>query len=186
MAAAPNLCDADEIVDLLQSGDIEALDRMTRCYGDRLLSAARRYCTSEHEAADAVQDAMLGAWRYGKGFRGEGRVDRWLVRLVATACTRMRRGMKNDRRTHVTDVDLVHDDASPEVLAARGQLAEVLGQTINELPARDRAILILSDAQGYKAPEIAEKLGMTPGAVRTRLSRTHALLRERLEPLGVR
>ena len=186
VANAPKLCDAEEIVSLLQSGDIEALDRMTRCYGDRLLSAARRHCESEHQAADAVQDAMLGAWRYGKGFRGEGRVDRWLVRLVATACTRMRRGLKNDRRRHVSDVDLVNDDASPEVLAARSQLAEVLGEAINELPTRDRAILILSDAQGYKAPEIAEKLGMTAGAVRTRLSRTHALLRERLEPLGVR
>lgn len=182
MASAPaKLCNADDLVGLLRAGDIEALDRVTRCYGDRLLSAGRRYCRDDTEAADAVQEAVLGAWRYGSGFRGDGRVDRWLVRLVATACNRMRRGLKNDRMLHVPDIDLLADDVTPEMLAARGQLAKELADALLELPPTDRAILILSDAQGYKGPEIAEKLGMTAGAVRTRLSRVHARLRERLD-----
>lgn len=184
MSAQPPLCEPKKLVDLLQAGDIEALDRVTRCYGDRLLAAARRHCRSEAEAADAVQDAMLGAWRYGEGFRGDGRVDRWLVRLVASACNRMRRGLKNDPALHIPDVELLQDDVSPEALAARSQLAEKLGEALLELPPEDRTILILADAQGWKGPEIAEQLGMTPGAVRTRLSRTHARLREALQYLA--
>jgi len=183
MPGGDELCGPGELTRLLQVGDIEALDRLTRCYGDRLLRVARRHCRDESEAADAVQDAMLGAWRYGAGFRGDGRVDGWLARLVATACTRMRRGMKNDRGRHRSDVELVARDDSPETQAARARLAAVLGESLNALPPRDRAIIILADAQGYKAPEIAAELGMTPGAVRTRLSRSHARLRRRLEGL---
>ncbi len=183
MASNEMLCSSAELTRLLQAGDIEALDRLTRCYGQRLLSAARHHCRNEHEAADAVQDAMLGAWRYGKSYRGEGRIDRWLVRLVASACTRLRRGQKNDNKLHVTELELVDEDVTPEVLAARAQLAELLGEAINELPPRDRAILILADAQGLKGPEIAAELGMSPGAVRTRLSRVHARLRDHLAPL---
>jgi RNA polymerase sigma-70 factor (ECF subfamily) len=177
----PNLCDADEIAALLKDGDLEGLDRATRCYGDRLLSAAQHYCRDETEADDAVQDALLGAWRYGAGFRGEGRIDRWLVRLVASACSRMRRGLKNDRRIHIPEARLLDED-TPELLTARSELAKTLAEALLELSATDRAIVILADGQGFKGPEIAKKLGMTPGAVRSRLSRAHARLRERLAP----
>lgn len=181
MSSTDRLCDSDELVTLLRSGDVEVLDRLTRCYGDQLLAAARRSCSSEEDAQDAVQDAALGAWKYGPGYRGEGRVDRWLVRLVATACNRLRRGMKNDPKLHQADVELTSDDASPEVLAARAQLAVTLGEVLQDLPPRDRGILILADAQGWTGPEIARALDMTPGAVRTRLSRTHAALRKKLD-----
>ncbi|MBC8423500.1 sigma-70 family RNA polymerase sigma factor [bacterium] len=182
MDAPERLCDSDELVAMLRAGDPQILDRVTRCYGDQLLAAARRTCSSEEDARDALQDATLGAWRYGPGFRGEGRVDRWLVRLVATACNRLRRGLKNTRHLHHHDIELTSDDADPELLAARAELAETLGELLLQLPPTDRGILILADAQGWTGPEIAEALGMTPGAVRTRLSRTHARLRERLDP----
>ena len=185
MDASPPLCDSAEIVSLLKEGDIEVLDRVTRCYGTRLMSAARRYCRTEEEARDAVQDAALGAWKYGEGFRGEGKVDRWLVRLVASACSRMRRGMKNDPALHIPDAELLAGDDDPERIARRAELAEALAEVLLELDARDRAILLLADAQGYKGPEIAEALGMSHANVRARLSRTHRKLRERLEQVGV-
>ncbi len=147
--------------------------------------AAKRHCRTLDEADDAVQDAALAAWRYGPGFRGDGRVDRWLVRLVATACNRLRRGAKRDASLHVSDEELASDDATPEMLATRGRLAEALGKALQELPPRDRTIILLSDGQGWTAPEIAEALSMTPGSVRTRLSRMHTKLRKSLSLEGV-
>lgn len=180
-----DLCDSDDLVRLLQAGDIEILDRVTRCFGDRLMAEARRRCRTADEADDALQDAALTAWRYGPGFRGDGPVDRWLVRLVASACNRLRRGMKRDGALHVDDRDLVAEDDSPELLAARARLAEVLSQTLLDLAPQDRAIVLLADGQGWTAPEIAEALSMTPGSIRTRLSRTHARLRQSLADEGL-
>ncbi len=178
---ADPLCDPDNIAALLRSGDVAVLDRLTRCYGRQLLAAGRRYCSSEEDARDAVQDAALGAWTYGEGFRGEGRVDRWLVRLVATACSRMRRGRKNDPALHVRDEEIVAGDDSPEELAARAELAETLAEALQSLAPEDRAILILADARGWKGPEIAEALGLSHDVVRARISRAHKKLRGRLE-----
>jgi len=182
-------CDPDELVRLLKAGDVEALDHITRCFGDRLMAEARRRCRTDEEAEDALQDVALSAWRYGPGFRGEGQVERWLVRLVATACNRLRRGMKRDASLHIpdhiADAELLAEEDSPERLTARAQLAEALAEALLALPPRDRAILLLADGQGWTGPEIAEALSMTPGAVRSRLSRAHARLREALDAGGL-
>jgi len=178
-------CDPDELIRLLNAGDIDALDSITRCFGDRLMTEAQRRCRTQEEAEDAIQEMALTAWRYGPGFRGEGQVERWLVRLVATACSRLRRGMKRDTSLHVPDAELLAEEDSPEMLVARGQLAQALAGALQALPPRDRAILLLADGQGLTGPEIAAALSMTPGAVRSRLSRAHARLREALARDGI-
>jgi RNA polymerase sigma-70 factor (ECF subfamily) len=173
------LCDELELIALLQAGDIAVLDRVTRCFGDRLLQQARRRCRTDQEADDAVQDAALAAWRYGPGFRGEGSVDGWLIRLVATACSRMRRGLKNAAWGPISEETLAGGD-DPEVLAARAELAGRLWEALNQLSPQDRAIVLLADGQGMTGPEIAAALSLTPGAVRSRLSRAHRRLRDAL------
>jgi RNA polymerase sigma-70 factor (ECF subfamily) len=167
MAHTPILCDSGKLVALMRSGDMEALDRITRCFGERLLGVGRRYCRSEEEAQDAVQDAMVSAGEHLRDFRGEGTVEGWLVRMVANACHRMRRGRKNDPTLH---------DA-----LEFGQMSEILGQVLDELPALDRVIVMLAEAEDWTGPEIADKLGMTPGAVRTRLSRARTRVRSAMQ-----
>jgi len=179
------LCNADDLVHLLQAGDMAVLDRVTRCFGQRLSREGQRRCRTSQDAEDAVQEATLAAWRFGPGYRAEGSLDRWLVRLVATACTRMRRGKKRDANLHVSDEDLLSEADSPEVLAARNRLAETLGRSLDTLAPRDRAIVLLADGEGMTGPEIAQALSMTPGAVRTRLSRAHSRLREALSEQGL-
>jgi RNA polymerase sigma-70 factor (ECF subfamily) len=179
------LCDPHALIQLMRDGDLEALDRMSRCYGLRLMAVGRRYCGDEDRAKDAVQEALLSAGKHLKDFRGEGSPEGWLVRMVANACHRMRRGRKNDPRLHVSadDVDPVDPFTSPEGEALRGELAEALGKALLDLQPRDRTILLLAEADGWKGPEIATELDMTPEAVRQRLSRLRRRLRVRLQPL---
>lgn len=173
------LCDPHEMIHLVKAGDIEALDRMTRCYGQRLLAVGRRYCKSEEDAHDAVQDALLSAGHHLTDFRGDGSLEGWLVRMVTNACYRMRRGRKNDPRLHDHEVELSSTERdSPEDLAGRAQVAEVLGQALVSLSPQDRLILLLAEAEDWTGPQIAERTGMTPGAVRTRLSRARARMRK--------
>ncbi len=184
--AAATPCDADELVRMVKAGDLEALDRITRCHGQRLLAVGRRYCRSEAEAEDAVQDALLSAGTHLTSFRGDGSLEGWLVRMVANACHHMRRGRKNDYRLHDAEVVLTSADASPEDKAMVGELSTALGDALLALTPTNRTIVLLAEAEGWTGPEIAEKLGMSAGNVRVRLHRSRVQLRARLEALDAR
>ena len=176
-------CDPEELVRLVTAGDLAALDRITRCHGQRLLAVGRRYCRSNAEAEDAVQDALLSAGTHLTSFRGDGSVEGWLVRMVANACHHMRRGRKNDHRLHDTEQVLMSDAGSPEERAMVGQLSVTLGEALLELSPRDRSIVLLAEAEGWTGPEIAARLDMTAGNVRVRLHRARLQLRARLATL---
>ena len=178
-------CDPSELVELMKAGDLEALDRMSRCYGDRLVEVGRRYCRTTEDADEAVQDTYIQASRHLQRFRGEGSVEGWLVRMVINACRQKARGRKNNANLHTTEAVLPADSSGPEALAGRGELAEALGNALLTLSADDRTLVLLSDAEGWTGPEIAERTGMTHGAVRTRLSRARRRLRETLGEIGV-
>lgn len=167
----------------MRAGDLTALDRLTRCQGERLLAVGRRYCRNEQDARDAVQDALVVAATHMEDFRGEGSAEGWVVRMVARACGRMRRGRKNDPALHVRDVEIAALEFDPELLAGRARIAEALGAALLDLPAKDRAVLLLAEAEGWTGPEIAAELGVTPNAVRSRLSRARRVVRGRLEGL---
>lgn len=178
-----DVCDPDRLTELVRSGDPDALDRITRCYGDRLLAAGRRHCRTTEEAGDAVQDALVVAATRLDSFRGEGSLEGWLVRIVASACRRMSRGRKNAATLHDADVELVSSFASPEAEAAAHEVGEALSDALLALGPEDRLIVLLSEVDGFDAPEIGVRTGLTAGAVRTRLTRIRQRLRAALEPL---
>ncbi|MEQ1502473.1 MAG: sigma-70 family RNA polymerase sigma factor [Myxococcota bacterium] len=174
--------DRDEIGILARAGDLAALDRLTRTRSDRLLAVGRRWCRTDEEARDAVQDALLAATTHLDQYRGEGEVEGWVARIVARACARLRRGRKNDPALHrvLVDAELVSELADPETLAGRARIAVALGEALAELGPLDRAVLLLAEAEDRTGPEIAEALGTTPSAVRTRLTRARQRMREAL------
>ena len=180
------MCQPDEMVRMMRAGDIAALDRMTRCFGERLMAVGRRACGDDERAQDAMQDALLSAGHHLQDFRGEGSVEGWLIRMVTHACRRMQRGRKNDPNLHA-DVDEppmpLADSDNPEAAALRGQLAGALGDALLKLPSNDRALVMLSDGEGWKGPELAQALELSQTAVRTRLSRARRRLREALDPV---
>ncbi len=181
-----SFCDPKRLVALVQAGDIDALDYITRCYGNRLLAVGRRYCRDNDRAQDAVQDALLSAGEHLQDFRGDGSVEGWLIRMVTNACRRMQRGRKNDPGLHAElddDSSPAIAQISPEEITERGELAVALGEALLRLPARDRALLLLSDAEDWRATELAEALKVTPASLRTRMSRARKRLREQLGPL---
>lgn len=178
------LCAPSEILERARSGDPDALDRVTRCYGERLLEVGRRRCAEQGE--DAVQDALLEARDHLGEVREPGALEGWLVRLVQRACGRMRRGHKNDPRRHfpLESATLMEDAATaPDLAAMRGEQAIALGEALLELSPEDRMILLLSEAEDHTGPEVAAELGLSPDVVRQRLSRVRRRLRERLAPL---
>lgn len=174
-------CDPDRLAALVRAGDLAALDTLTRCHGDRLLAVARRWCRNPAEAEDAVQDALLAAGTHLGDWRGEGSVEGWVVRMVARVCGRMRRGRKNDPALHATDLDIAADAPDAAWLTERADLTRALGEALVQLSPEDRAVLVLAEAEGWTGPEIAARTGLTPEAVRARLSRARKRARAHLE-----
>jgi RNA polymerase sigma-70 factor (ECF subfamily) len=184
-AHADPACDAELLKELVRRRDPSALDRLARCYGDRLLRAGRRHCRTGEEAKDAVQDTYLTAATHLDEFRGEGSLEGWLVRIVASACRRLSRGQKNDPERHDGELEAVESEDSPETDTAQKGVAAWLNHSLLQLPDDDRLLLLLAEVDGLTGPEIAAEVGLTPGAVRTRLTRARDRLRKVLTPLDL-
>ena len=184
-APSERLCDPNQLFSMMQSGNQLALDRIVQCFGDQLMRVGRRYCRTLHDAEDAVQDVLVTTSEKMQSFRGEGSLEGWLVRMVINACRRMQRGRKNDPALHQEDAVLPDESQSPERATESSEIGVHLRQALSELPNTDRMILLLSEGDGWSAIEIAERLGMTHGAVRTRLTRIRQALQKKLAPLGL-
>jgi RNA polymerase sigma-70 factor (ECF subfamily) len=144
---------------------------------DRLWAVALRTTGDPDEAADALQDAMVSAYRAAGNFRGEAQVTTWLHRIVVNAALdRLRR-----RQSRPT-VPLPESDLAPAVerdaLEERETAAEVHA-ALATLPAEQRACLVLVDIEGYPVDEAAAILGVPTGTVKSRCARGRA----RLAPL---
>src|SRR5215475_5147117 len=128
--AGENGCDAEYLKALVRRRDPSALDRLARCYGDRLMRAGRRHCRTGEEAKDAVQDTYLAAAMHMEDFRGDGSLEGWLVRIVASACRRMSRGQKNDTSRHDDDLALVDAALEPEAETEQRALTDWLNRAL--------------------------------------------------------
>ncbi|MFJ8627548.1 RNA polymerase sigma factor SigM [Kitasatospora sp. NPDC093550] len=163
------------------AGDPDAFGLLVNRHRDRLWAVALRTLGDREEAADALQDALVSAFRAAAGFQGRSAVTTWLHRIVVNACLdRARRGAT--RRTTPLDEDpqrldtLVGSAEPADSPVVRAELHRELTAALAELPAEQRAALVLVDMQGYPVAEAAELLGVPVGTVKSRCARGRARL----------
>jgi RNA polymerase sigma-70 factor, ECF subfamily len=161
-------------------GDPEAFGELVRRHRDRLWAVAIRTLGDREEAADAVQDALISAYRAAHTFRGQSAVTTWLHRITVNACLDRARKAAS-RRTQLTDdterLDLLLEPHESAALPAeRRDLNRQLVAALSQLPAEQRAALVLVDMQGYPVAEAAEVLGIAVGTVKSRCARGRARL----------
>ncbi|MBU0607953.1 MAG: sigma-70 family RNA polymerase sigma factor, partial [Armatimonadetes bacterium] len=186
----PAVCDDAALTRRAATGDAEVFGDIIRCYQDRILAAARARCGDPDDAQDVLQDTYVAAMRYLPGFRGEATVKGWLFRLAMSACTKKRRGRKNDAKLHVPlmiptvgegppPLDLAGPGVDdPERQAAVSQSLHDVGEVLLRMRELDRATLLLVDGEGRRPAEAGELLGLTASAVKSRLHRARKILRE--------
>ena len=175
---APDLSSLDDR-DLLArhaAGDGDAFGELFRRHRDRLWSVALRTLGDPEEAADALQDAMLSAYRAAGSFRGDSAVTTWLHRVVVNACLdRIRR--RNTRPTvPLPEVETEQQHPAPTDDIATSDLRMALASALATLPDEQRVALVLVDVEGYTVEETARVLGVASGTVKSRCSRARAKL----------
>jgi len=154
------------------AGDRHAFGRLVTRHQGRLWAVAVRTLGDRDEAADALQDALLSAYRAAGSYRGDARVTTWLHRIVVNACLdRLRR---RAARPTVPLPEQERPDPRDD-LAARETALEVEA-ALAGLPLDQRTALVLVDVQGLPVAEAAAVLGVPTGTVKSRCSRGRARL----------
>jgi len=185
----------DDLVARLRAGDDAAYAELVRTQGGRMFAVARRLLRSDDDAADAVQEAFVSAFRAIASFEGGARLSTWLHRIVVNAALMKLR--TRARRPEVSIEELLpkffedghHVDEpaewrNPVQLDAlqRQETRALVREQIDQLPADYRTVLLLRDIEGLDTKETAEVLGVTPNAAKIRLHRARLALRTLLDP----
>ncbi len=154
------------------SGSPDAFERLVRLHRDRLYAVAVRTLGDREEAADALQDALLSAFRAAPSYRGEAKVTTWLHRVVVNACLdRARR--QTVRRTVPLPAQLPADQRDH---LGELQTAIEVAAALADLPIEQRLAIALVDLHGFSVDEAAQVLGVPSGTVKSRCSRGRARL----------
>jgi RNA polymerase sigma-70 factor (ECF subfamily) len=167
-----------DLVRAAQRGDQTAFVDLISTRADRLYAIAHRILRDVDRAEDALQDALVIAWRDLRGLRDPDRFDAWLHRVLVHVC--IEQATRERRRTANLRVLPVDGPAAPDdllTLADRDQLE----RGFRRLPPEQRAILVLLHYVGFSPAEIAETLGIPAGTARSRLHHAHRAMRAALE-----
>jgi RNA polymerase sigma-70 factor (ECF subfamily) len=154
------------------AGERDAFAELVRRHRDRLWAVALRTLADREEAADALQDALLSAYRSAERFRGDSAVTTWLHRIVVNAC--LDRPRRRQARPAVALADL--PSFEPTAAEQDPDTAREVYEALAQLPAEQRIPLVLLEMQGYSVAEIAELLGVPEGTVKSRCARGRARL----------
>jgi RNA polymerase sigma-70 factor (ECF subfamily) len=159
------------------AGDTEAFGELFRRHRDRLWAVALRTVCDPEEAADALQDAMVSAFRRAGDFRGESAVTTWLHRIVVNA------SLDRLRRRAARPALSTGDEEAFEALAAHDgdptrstDIRLDVNAALRMLPPPQRAALVVVDMLGFGVADAAIILGTSPGTVKSRCARARARL----------
>jgi RNA polymerase sigma-70 factor (ECF subfamily) len=159
------------------AGDSDAFGELFRRHRDRLWAVALRTVCDPEEAADALQDAMVSAFRWAGDFRGDSAVTTWLHRIVVNA------SLDRLRRRAVRPVISADDEQAFDALLAHdpdpARAADTrldIDAALRILPPPQRAALVVVDMLGFSVDDAAAILATSPGTVKSRCARARARL----------
>jgi RNA polymerase sigma-70 factor (ECF subfamily) len=167
------------LIDRAKDGDHQAFTALAAGSVDRLYAVARLILRDADRADDAVQDALIAAWRGIHALRDPDAWTPWLQRLLVRACYHLAR---RERRSPVLELRLVSDLASP----GRDDIAGVADRDLLErgfrrLTVEQRTILVLHFFVGLSIADLGDVLGIPEATVRSRLHRAKSAMRAALE-----
>src|SRR5262245_36620312 len=166
-----------DLVEAAKRGDHEAFDALAISVGDRLYAMAFLILRAPDLAEDAVQEALVRAWKQLPNLRDPDRFDAWLYRITVNACAEQGRQVRRwSQKVRPLVVEAsVRDHAGP--IADRDQLERGFAR----LRPEQRAVLVLHHFNGFSTAEIAGILGIPEGTARSRLHYATTAMRAALE-----
>ncbi|RMD92145.1 MAG: sigma-70 family RNA polymerase sigma factor [Calditrichaeota bacterium] len=172
-------------------GDTRAFDALAHRHLPRCYRIARRLGLSPEDAADAVQETFIAAYKALPSFNFNYQFATWLTRILLNRVSNMRRGLARARRFFVKSAFDARDlgtlestsTEEPDKALERSETMNALQQEIDRLPGAQRTVFILFELEGFKTREIAAMLNIPEGTVTSRLHHARRNLRQKLRHL---
>ena len=185
--------DENDLVRRLREGDEDAFEVMVRKYGGRMLAVARRFLPVEQDARDAVQEAMISAFKAIHNFAGDAKLSTWLHRIVVNAALMQLRYRRRRAEESIDNLlprfdedgkwadESMHFAREDDLPLERRDTREMVRKCIDQLPENYRTVLLLRDIDELDTDEVAAILKATTNTVKVRLHRARQALRVILE-----
>lgn len=166
--------DKRQLVERAGRGDHDAFDALATAAAIRLDAAARLILRDPELARDAVQNALVRAWRDLPGLRDPDRFDAWIHRLLVNSC--LDEARRRRRRVVTVEIDPIHELAVADNVGGVAD-RDLVERALAHLDPENRALVVLHYYLGYPLPEAASSLGMSLPAAKSRLHRAIQALR---------
>ena len=167
-----------QLVERAQHGDREAFAALAAAWIGRLHQVAVLVINDRDLADDAVQEALVTAWRDLRGLRNPDSFGSWLHRiLVRSAIREARRERRSAGVRAVIDGDVLAAPIGPDHLGDR----DAIDRGFRRLKPEHRAVLVLHHFLGYTDEEAATVMGVAPGTIKSRLNRATSAMRATLD-----
>ncbi len=168
----PGRDDDRELVERAGAGDLDAFGEIVRTYEHRVASVLYRLLDDRRDVEEATQDVFVQAWRNLHRFRGHAQLFTWLYRIaVNEALMRKRR-----KRHHLKELD----DRLAAAPDPEPGMRDLLVRALAALPFEHRAAVVLRDVEGLTNAEVADALGISVAAAKSRIHRGRMQIRDAL------
>jgi RNA polymerase sigma-70 factor, ECF subfamily len=170
-----------------RDGNREAVVQLLERHEPQIYRFALRMCGAQETAKDVLQETLIAAFKGLHEFRGDAKLSTWLFQVARSFCTKATRKRVGEPSTHepldAAGEEQLKSDAnkSPEAIAHAREIGEVLRAALAALPEHYREVLLLKDVHGLPVEEVAQVLGESVAATKSRLHRARLELRELLQ-----
>ncbi len=179
--------DESKLIDLAKSGDRKALAQLVKNYEQTIYSFAFKICRHKDRAESITQETFYSMVKSIKQFDNKSKLSTWLYRIVANHCLMLARKEKNRQFVSIDDDDSLYDEKYtadysrlPTKYTENKELKKILDEAISKLSPDYRMIFLLRDVEGLSTEETAEASELSISAVKSRLHRARAFLRNEI------
>jgi RNA polymerase sigma-70 factor (ECF subfamily) len=177
----------EDVVERVRAGEIALYELLMRRYNQRLHRVIRSVVSTDTEAEDVVQDAWVRAYEHLEQFAGRSSFATWVTKIAYYEALARARRAKRTLALEDSNGEIMPEARhqaspaeTPEDQAMRGEMQRVLQAAIDGLPEGYRSVFMLRDVEQLSTAETADCLGLSEEAVKTRLHRSRAMLRQDL------
>ncbi len=183
-----NKIEEEKLIKDAQSGDRKALAELVRRYEQTVYNFSFKICRNREKAENTMQETFLSMVKNISQFSGKSKLSTWLYTIVSNHCLMLARSNKSKYYASLDDEESLIDESNiaewkvtPDNVAENNELKAILDEAIDKLPFDYRVVFLLRDVEGLSTKETGKITKLSVPAVKSRLHRARAFLRNELD-----